>query len=109
MNLYLQNNYIAGFTEERSICTKQEWNNGEVGHYGCNAILCPPGTYASSGRQISEKGCQDCESADFYGTTVCLSQDSTYKSSSARHSQPSPFFYVVTAMIGLCTTINLIL
>merc|ERR1712194_872965 len=112
MNLYLQNNYIAGFREEGSICTKQEWNNGEVGHYGCNAILCPPGTYASFGRQNSEKGCQDCQSADFYGTTVCLSQDSVYGSSSGLRSQPFQplhFLYVVVAMIGLCTTINIIL
>ncbi len=112
VNLYLQNNYIAGFKEEGSICTKQEWNNGEVGRYGCNAILCPPGTYTSSGRQISEKGCQDCQSADFYGTTVCLSEDSAYNSSSRLSSQPFHslyFFYVIGAMIGLCTTINLIL
>jgi len=59
---------------QKSFCKQSKWQNGDVGRYGCDAIMCPPGTYSKAGRQTSESSkCQTCtfENADFFGSSIC--------------------------------------
>ena len=60
------------------LCKKKMWMSGEVELYGCDAILCPKGTYHKIGRQASnsaEGSCQSCwngeDGAPFYGAEKC--------------------------------------
>lgn len=67
-NVYLQDNQITGIAPELCNVTR-----GVVfGLYGCDAVLCPPGTFSSHGRQESDASyCQNCPESLFYGTTSC--------------------------------------
>jgi Leucine-rich repeat (LRR) protein len=49
-----------------------QWLDGDVGTLGCSALLCPPGTWASQGRQTATEECQACDSSVFYGSRICL-------------------------------------
>ena len=35
-------------------------------------VLCPPGTYTTEGRATATDSCQPCDSAQYYGSTICL-------------------------------------
>jgi Leucine-rich repeat (LRR) protein len=67
-NIYVQDNQITGIAPELCNVTR-----GLVfGFYGCDAVLCPPGTYSSHGRQESDASyCQNCTQSLFYGATEC--------------------------------------
>lgn len=68
--LYLIRNKIDGVDSQ--LCSQSQWFRGEVGEFGCNAILCPPGTFGVFGRQISnEYPCNPCETAGFFGQSKC--------------------------------------
>lgn len=56
-----------------ALCQESDWLFGQVGQFGCNAILCPPGTYNSFGRQVSEGfPCLACSgSVPYYGGARC--------------------------------------
>ena len=76
LNIELGGNMLTALPE--SLCQKNEWQKGQVGLFStCDAILCPPGTQAPTGRkdQATEK-CNPCAagepSAPFYGTLECL-------------------------------------
>mmetsp|Transcript_33273 Transcript_33273/g.98980 ORF Transcript_33273/g.98980 Transcript_33273/m.98980 type:complete len:2132 (-) Transcript_33273:222-6617(-) len=70
MNLLLADNFISDI--ERDLCGKSKWNDGDVGRYGCNALLCPAGTFAPNGRQTSPTTrCVPCPNSQFLGTTNC--------------------------------------
>jgi Leucine-rich repeat (LRR) protein len=59
------------------ICDQQNWNDGLVGTYGCNAILCPIGSFNGFGRQtFSESICSPCAQAQVMGVTKCGGNDS---------------------------------
>lgn len=76
----LSGNRITGIPDV--LCSKTEWNNGRVGLFGtCDAILCPLGSFANTGRQIEvAQPCTQCPgdateqilSAPYYGTKECL-------------------------------------
>ena len=67
----LVDNEITGYSDA-SLCSKQAWMDDDVGRYGCNAILCPNGTYNAVGRQTSSGStCQPCPVAQYYGATTC--------------------------------------
>lgn len=76
--LYLIRNSIRGIASE--LCTQTNWFFGEVGDFGCDAILCPPGTFGRFGRQISDEfPCIPCPHDDAgattapnYGATECI-------------------------------------
>ncbi len=71
MTLYLKDNYITGVHED--LCERQFWNDGDVGQYNCDAILCPPGTYSPGrGRESQSSQCLPCDKASFYGQTECI-------------------------------------
>ncbi|KAL7579018.1 hypothetical protein ACA910_019060 [Epithemia clementina (nom. ined.)] len=72
-NLFLDltGNQITGALSE---CTsqQQQWMDGLVADYGCNAILCPIGTYNELGRQTgADNDCRTCTGASVMGTTTC--------------------------------------
>lgn len=78
MNLDVTNNKIdhVGST----LCEMEDWWSGEVGKVikeggdGCDAILCPKGTYNSIGRATSGDGgeCKECTNGQYAGATSCL-------------------------------------
>ena len=75
LQLQLEGNRITGLNEK--FCSLDEWMNGVVADYGCDAILCPPHTFNQAGRQNStESNCQACDgdTADttpYYGSLTC--------------------------------------
>ena len=70
MALYLQDNYILGLP--LTLCDNPDWNNGDVGDFGCDAILCKPGTYNAIGRRRRNgASCKACASARYFGESVC--------------------------------------
>lgn len=71
LSIYLRNNRIEGIPNE--LCSKADWNNGDVGKYGCEGILCSPGTSNIIGRESeAAPDCLPCkEAVDFHGQTSC--------------------------------------
>lgn len=60
MDLYLEGNLISGIDE--GLCNNLSWMSGNVGSYGCDAILCPAGTSNYGGRrQYTNDGCTPCD------------------------------------------------
>jgi len=71
MTLYLNDNFITDIHEE--LCYQSYWNDGDVGLYQCDAILCPPGTYAPTrGRDSQSSQCKTCNKAKYYGQSQCV-------------------------------------
>lgn len=56
-----------------TLCSKSNWNNGNVDKYGCDAILCPARTSNSAGRRQDNLPCRPCHhiDSDHLGQTVC--------------------------------------
>lgn len=70
MNLGLSGNEFTGIDEE--LCAMDEWMDGKVREYQCDAILCPVGSWAPEGRSTGDYECEeDCETAEFMGSTSC--------------------------------------
>jgi hypothetical protein len=70
MALYLTDNNILGLP--LTLCDNDDWNNGDVGDFGCDGILCKPGTFNEVGRRRrSGSSCRRCASATYYGVTAC--------------------------------------
>jgi hypothetical protein len=69
MSLHLSDNNILGMP--LTLCDNSEWNNGDVGAFGCDSILCKPGSYNAYGRRVLGMDCYDCPSAIYYGETSC--------------------------------------
>lgn len=72
--VFLEDNKISGLAD--SICSPSR--GGAVATFGCDAILCKPGTYGpDKGRQEDEAGpCRDCANARFWGATQCVASGS---------------------------------
>jgi len=77
LSLTLKQNQITSLPP--SLCEKRDWNDGDVGKYGCDGIMCQPGTSTLEGRQQGNP-CVYCPQADskYYGQALC---DSTGSSS----------------------------
>lgn len=73
LKLYLRGNKIEGLPGV--LCDKSNWMSGDVGKFGCDALLCAPGTSNFDGRHSSRSpGCATCpEADDFFGQAACLS------------------------------------
>uniref|UniRef100_A0A7S1Y4K1 Leucine-rich repeat-containing N-terminal plant-type domain-containing protein n=1 Tax=Grammatophora oceanica TaxID=210454 RepID=A0A7S1Y4K1_9STRA len=73
LTLYLKNNDISGYGgSENEFCAKSRWNDGTVRDYGCDAIMCEPGTFSPIGRQRDEEtACVACKDAKTYGAGTC--------------------------------------
>lgn len=68
LNIEAIGNHIQGPIPE-SYCVNRRWMNGDVGEYGCDAILCGPGKYSRTG----QGPCDLCESSTdgTIGNTQC--------------------------------------
>mmetsp|Transcript_16074 Transcript_16074/g.24004 ORF Transcript_16074/g.24004 Transcript_16074/m.24004 type:complete len:2620 (-) Transcript_16074:183-8042(-) len=79
MTIYLKDNYLLQI--ERDVCDNDAWNDGDVGQYSCNAILCPPGTFSpGNGRQsLGSYECMSC--SDPCNVSSLLILTSSYPSS----------------------------
>jgi hypothetical protein len=73
LTLYLRENSLVGLPD--LFCNNAEWNDGTVGRYGCDAILCPPGTVSVLGRQRNgNTACRRCaDNSRYYGQIICES------------------------------------
>jgi hypothetical protein len=75
--LILTGNKISGI--QNDVCSKKNWFHGDVANYGCDAILCQPGTFSEVGRQTSpDTACQPWESntfAPYFGSTACYKEN----------------------------------
>jgi len=74
MSIYLADNKFEELAD--GLCNKDEWMKSKVDAFGCDAIMCPPNTYAKHGRQTSgDTACIRCpvgSNAPFYGTSQCI-------------------------------------
>ena len=74
LNLFLAGNRITGIAD--GVCKQSNWLEGQVGLYGCDAILCPPGEVARYGRQFDTNSkctaCSDGKAAPYFGSYECI-------------------------------------
>lgn len=69
----------------QSLCTHGKVNGGRTAQFGCDAILCPRGTYSEQGMATSSGGCRKCPGACrkcppgqttiYIGSTECMKLD----------------------------------
>ncbi|KAI2512840.1 hypothetical protein MHU86_1629 [Fragilaria crotonensis] len=71
LEIYLSDNKLIGI--DSALCSAVSYNDGDVGEYGCDAILCPAGFYLEgTGRASKEKGpCIPCPQSQYYGSSTC--------------------------------------
>mmetsp|Transcript_27781 Transcript_27781/g.33794 ORF Transcript_27781/g.33794 Transcript_27781/m.33794 type:complete len:528 (-) Transcript_27781:147-1730(-) len=65
---------------DKKLCSMSEWMQGVVEEAGCDAILCPPGTFNIHGRQVTASDpCQSCVEFPlaYYGHQKCGSEQKT--------------------------------
>jgi Leucine-rich repeat (LRR) protein len=75
MTVHFSDNQILGLPVV--LCDNKKWNNGDVGKYGCDAIMCTPGTSNPQGRRTPNSKCRQCKGASYYGDTSCQSDPSS--------------------------------
>jgi Leucine-rich repeat (LRR) protein len=70
VNLYITGNQFTSI--DSNLCQKTEWMSGAVGDSGCDAILCPVGSWSPVGHKTTEFDCvSGCLSATFMGSNNC--------------------------------------
>jgi Leucine-rich repeat (LRR) protein len=76
ITLYLRDNKIEGIDPD--LCALEDWNGGDVGIFQCDGILCPSGSYSSSGR-ASRAGavCEPCNKNKYFGGSNCGTSSAT--------------------------------
>ena len=73
IKITLTENLFTGL--DASLCNNTKWQEGGVRKHGCDALVCPVGTYGSVGRKTNKEVCKDCASGVFVGQTYCLDDD----------------------------------
>eukprot|EP00536_Pseudo-nitzschia_multiseries_P000644 jgi/Psemu1/179328/e_gw1.8.93.1 len=70
LTIYLRDNRIGGI--DPSLCANDSWNQGDVGSFQCDGILCPGGSYAATGRASNTgSACEPCRRNQYYGSSTC--------------------------------------
>jgi Leucine-rich repeat (LRR) protein len=71
LTLYLRDNKLEGINPK--LCGSSSWNDGDVGKFQCDGILCSPNSYSPSlGRATQDGvGCLDCDKAVYFGSSHC--------------------------------------
>ena len=71
LTIYLRDNRLKGI--DPSLCENDQWNDGDVGSFDCDGIMCPEGTYAPNDGRASRAGsqCISCSSSQFFGMSTC--------------------------------------
>ena len=95
LTMYLRNNRLEGINPK--LCNIASWNDGDVGEYKCDGILCPPNTYAPGIGRATQAGseCIPCDKADYFGSSHCGNQP--ISASSAR----SIGFFLVLSLLTI--------
>uniref|UniRef100_A0A7R9WJ53 Leucine-rich repeat-containing N-terminal plant-type domain-containing protein n=1 Tax=Pseudictyota dubia TaxID=2749911 RepID=A0A7R9WJ53_9STRA len=102
MTLYLRDNRITSLPNELCDRDNANWNNGDVGQYSCDAILCPPGTFNKLGRQKSqETPCGACDISIFFGQVNC----NTALSSSGWSLAHKSAWVMLSSFVVFCTSV----
>lgn len=101
LSLFLADNQFLGLP--MTLCEKNMWNDGDVEEYGCNAILCPPGSWNPQGRMSHDIECIKCPRTAFYGSTVCHEEHS----SSPRSFFRSIEFAIQIVLLTSCMIVTL--
>lgn len=53
------------------LCQQDDWMGYLVGVFGCDAILCEPGSFNSRGRASNDLSCDPCPGNVYWGQTIC--------------------------------------
>jgi len=75
VQLQMEGNRLTGL--DKKFCELDEWMDGAVGEYECDAIMCPPHTFSKYGRQNSTSSeCRECDGDDqdttpYFGSLSC--------------------------------------
>lgn len=71
--IYLRDNKFVNLPSSLCDSNNRDWNMREVEMFGCDAIMCPPGTANFHGRKSAANiPCMKCESnKDLYGQISC--------------------------------------
>eukprot|EP00559_Dactyliosolen_fragilissimus_P007427 CAMPEP_0184869536 /NCGR_PEP_ID=MMETSP0580-20130426/34486_1 /TAXON_ID=1118495 /ORGANISM="Dactyliosolen fragilissimus" /LENGTH=1316 /DNA_ID=CAMNT_0027371083 /DNA_START=70 /DNA_END=4020 /DNA_ORIENTATION=+ len=73
LKIDIADNFITGIDEK--LCRMSSWMSGSVDKFGCDAILCPAGTFNQYGRQSTEGApcipCQGSGESVKLGSTMC--------------------------------------
>lgn len=83
--IYLRDNKFTELPSSLCDLNNRGWNLRDVELFGCDAIMCPPGTANYHGRQSSEHAqCERCSSnVDLFGQVSCdgvrLASPSSYR------------------------------
>ena len=86
LNIYLRDNKFTELSPTLCDSNNHGWNLREVELFGCDAIMCPPGTANYRGRKSAENNpCMECASnIDLYGQITCDGMPLQVTSSSTR-------------------------
>ena len=104
LNLELGKNQLTDLPMK--LCEQTEWNNGDVGRFGCDGLVCHPGTSTHEGRQSTNSlgmACVQCSSADpeLYGQTNCGGTLYALSSSAPRLLRRSGTWPVLVMLVGM--------
>lgn len=80
LKIYLSGNKFEEIDD--FLCTRDGWMNGNVGEFGCDAIMCPVGSFSPNGRQSTEDdACVACTSENlgfkYMGASDCGNEQKT--------------------------------
>jgi len=79
LNVELRENFFVEIDDD--LCKMVLWNDGAVREYGCNALLCPRGTSAKTGKQTSSAdSCNPCAEAEYLGNSECFGEHGSARS-----------------------------
>jgi len=80
LSIFLVGNKIDAL--DSSLCEMENWMDGAVKYRGCDAILCPLGTFNEYGREANEgSSCSTCPftyTAPYYGSVSCIPDTGEY-------------------------------
>ena len=76
MTLLLRNNKIDEIPPV--LCNLKDWNGGDVEAFGCDGLLCPPGSASALGRasRKQDSECVSCPATNAFGQTTCSTASS---------------------------------
>lgn len=85
LHIFLGNNLILGIAPE--VCAKTKWMDGLMAT-GCDALLCPVGTYSDYGRRTRTQECKFCDhvtmNGEYFGSMSCLAVFPQYQDDRAK-------------------------
>jgi hypothetical protein len=94
LTVYLRANMISNLPI--ILCDNSGWNEGDVGIFGCDGVLCPPGSSNVVGREREGEPCTPClDASPYYGQVVCSNPSSS-----------SPYHLTMSALLVAFAAFN---